>query len=94
MDGVRIIPKTLLQRLWEERLGWDETVPPSISNIWEKWVGEIHEFRKYSIPRRYFPKEANIKTVQLHGFSDVSEMAYAAAIYLRGEDQTGKHIPV
>ena len=85
-----ILPKTLLQRLWEERLGWDETVLPGISNAWERWVGEIHEFRRYLIPRSYFPMEADVKTVQLHGFSDASEIAYAGAVYLRGVDQTGR----
>jgi len=85
-----ILPKTLLQRLWEERLGWDEVVPPAISKIWEKWIGEIEELRRYSIPRSYFPKEADVETVQLHGFSDASEIAYAGAVYLRGVDQAGR----
>ena len=85
-----IFPKTLLQRLWEERLGWDEIAPPAISKIWEKWIGEIQEFLGYSIPRSYFPKEADVETVQLHGFSDALDAAYAGAIYFRGVDRAGR----
>ena len=38
------------------------------------------------IPRYYFPKEVKIVSVQLHGFSDASEEAYARVVYLRSED--------
>ena len=84
-----IVSKVLLQRLWEECIGWDEMVSPGISNVWEKWTKEIGEFQSYSIQRSYFPKEANITTLQLDGFSDASEMAYAGVVYLRGIDMKG-----
>ena len=69
-----IIPKLLLQRLWAECTGWDETVPPAIGEVWERWSKEIGDIQKYSIQRSYFPKEAKIETLQLHGFSDASEL--------------------
>ena len=56
---------------------------------WKKWNNEIGEFRRYSLPRSYFPKEADIADLQLHGFSDASEMAYAGVVYLRGIDRKG-----
>ena len=79
-----ITPKILLQRLWEERLSWDDAIPQAINNVWQKWIGEIDEFRRYSIPRNYFAQRTGIETVQLHGFSDASETAYAGVVYLRG----------
>ena len=84
-----IIPKVLLQRLWGEDLGWDEIVPSAIGDIWEKWSCELGDFQRCSIRRSYFPKDANIITLQLHGFSDASEMAYAGVVYLRGIDSEG-----
>ena len=35
------------------------------------------------VPRYYYPKEVTIKSIQLHGFSDVSESAYFAVVYVR-----------
>ena len=34
------------------------------------------------ISRCYFPKDAAVHSVQLHGFSDASENAYAGVVYL------------
>ena len=79
-----ITPKILLQRLWEERLGWDDAIPQAINNVRQKWIGVIDEFRRYSIPRNYIAQRTGNKTVQLHGFSDASETAYAGVVYLRG----------
>ena len=42
------------------------------------------------IPRCYFPKEVQILSTQLHGFSDTSEAAYAGVVYLRMVDTDGK----
>ena len=72
-----IIPKMLLQRLWEEHLTWDELVPSAIDEVWERWRSESMELRRCLIQRSYFPKEANVTATQLHGFSDASERAYA-----------------
>ena len=84
-----IIPKMLIQRLWEEHLNWDELVSATISTVWEKWISKFTELRQCSISRSYFPKEVNMVTVQLHGFCDASEGAYAGAIYTRGIDTKG-----
>ena len=76
--------KILLQRLWEERKGWDDVVSSTISETWERWNDEIGEFLRYPIPSSYFYKEAHIVDLLLHGFSDASETAYAGVVYLRG----------
>ena len=84
-----IIPKMLIQRPWEENLDWDELVTQNISNTLEKWISTIMELRQCSIPWNYFPLEADVTTVQLHGFCDASERAYAGAAYIRGFDTRG-----
>ena len=50
------------------------------------WVKISNIFR---IPRGYFTGE-RVKTLQFHGFSDASELAYAGVLYLRVEYETGK----
>ena len=75
--------KILLQRIWEERLEWDELVPPVLAEVWERWRSEIPLLQTHLIPRCYFQGNAKPSSVQIHGFSDASESAYAAVVYLR-----------
>ena len=81
-----ILMKVLLQRLWENHLNWDEPVPTHIERSWERWRTELPQLRDHLIARPYFPKSAKIVSVQLHGFCDASEVAYAGVVYLRAID--------
>ena len=67
--------KILFQRLWEERVDWDDPVPPEIEETWERWKGELPVLAKRPIPRCYFPKHVSVAALQLHGFGDASESA-------------------
>ena len=43
--------------------------------------------------RSYFPKNAVIKDIQLHGFCDASEVAYSGVVYIRATDnQNNIHV--
>ncbi len=85
--------KILLQRLWEAGVDWDEPVPPLIQETWERWRLELPSLSRKLISRCYFPKDARIASIQLHGFSDASESAYAGVVYLRMAD-TDKNVHV
>ena len=69
-----ITMKILLQRLWES---------------WRKWRSELSVLSTLGIPWCYFPKEATVCSVQIHGFSDASEAAYAGVVYFRTVDSAG-----
>ena len=77
-----IMVKILLQRLWEVKIGWDDTVPSSIYDVWFQWISEPKMLATKHIPRCHFPQHFQVTTLQLHGFSDASEHAYAGVIYL------------
>ena len=81
--------KILFQRLWERKIDWDDPVPLSIQSTWEKWRCELPQLVEKTIPRCYYPKEVTIVSKQLHGFSNASEEAYAAVVYLRMIDMEG-----
>ncbi len=75
--------KILLQQLWEQKIGWDDPVPSHIQDNWFQWHSELHLLSEKHIPRCYFDKATRISSVELHGFSDASKLAYAAVVYLR-----------
>ena len=81
--------KILLQRLWESKIGWDDMLPPVIHQTWQQWTSELHLLAEKHIPRCYYPKDADVYTVQLHGFCDASEDAYAGVVYFRMQDTHG-----
>ena len=68
--------KILLQRVWELKIGWDDPLPPEIKGTWLQWRTELTLLSDRHIPRCYFPKQSQIESVQLHGFSDAAEEAY------------------
>ena len=80
-----ICMKILLQRLWQG-VDWDDSVPKAVEEDWRCWRSELTYLSTKGIPRCYFPMEAAAHSVQLHGFSDASENAYAGVDYLRVSD--------
>ena len=82
--------KILLQRIWESKIDWDDDVPPMIAEQWLLWRSQLNSLSQKHIPRCYFPKEVQIVSTQLHGFSDASESAYAGVVYLRMMDSDGQ----
>lgn len=81
--------KILLQRLWERKVDWDDSVPEEIEDTWRRWRSELSDLSSKGIPRCYFPKEATVCSIQIHGYSDASENAYAGVVYLRTVDSAG-----
>ena len=84
-----IMAKILLQRLWEQKVGWDESVTQSINEAWLQWRTELTLVTSKGIRRCFFPKSAHINSTQLHGLCDASEVAYAGVVYLRLTDSDG-----
>ena len=81
--------KILLQQLWELKVDWDEPLPPTIHDAWLQWRSELKSLSDKHLPRCYSPKGAHVIAVELHGFCDASEHAYAGVVYLRMMDSDG-----
>ncbi|XP_030758530.1 uncharacterized protein LOC115884169 [Sitophilus oryzae] len=88
LSPVIIIPKVMLQRLWQANLHWDESVPLELHTRWLSFRNELMELANLKIPRHVVC--TRLKIVQLHGFSDSSEQAYGACVYLRTVDVDDK----
>ena len=81
--------KILLQQLWELKVDWDDPLPPEVHEVWLQWRSELKRLTERPIPRCYFPRGAHIVAIELHGFSDASERAYAGVVYLGMMDANG-----
>ncbi|XP_033214076.1 uncharacterized protein LOC117171133 [Belonocnema kinseyi] len=76
-----------MQRLWQLKLDWDESVPNSVFTAWMEFCDQLPVINNVSVERKALINDAI--SVQLHGFCDTSECGYGACIYLRSMDSTG-----
>ena len=72
-------------------LGWDDPLPDALLTQWQRWRTSLNELEKVSVPRCYRPVDfGTVVRREIHAFSDASENAIGAAIYLRQVDSKGK----
>ena len=78
-----ILPmKCLYRELWKEGADWDTQVTAEQSACHRKWREELPLLKEVKLPRCYFSSEKPL-SIQLHGFSDASDQAYAAVVFIR-----------
>ncbi|XP_067027926.1 uncharacterized protein [Acropora muricata] len=76
--------KRIVQELCKGKTEWDEPVPDIIRSQWEKWRSEIHRLAELKIRRCHKPKDfGELKSIELHNFSDASVVGYGQCSYLR-----------
>lgn len=76
-----ITMKMIMQELWKLRIGWDQHIPDNLSKLWQSLISDINILSTLRIPRYVFTDSKH--QYQIIGFSDASEKAYCAAIYLK-----------
>ncbi|XP_075150837.1 uncharacterized protein LOC142224944 [Haematobia irritans] len=85
---VIIRAKILMQQLWLEGIGWDDNLGPESQSTWNRLVFDFPHINSISIPR--WIQCCPTDTLEIHGFSDSSQAAYCACVYLRC--QTNKSV--
>lgn len=79
---ITVRSKLFVQHLWACKKGWDEPISESLHNSWKEIRQELAKVSEISVPRYIFTDTEKVD-VQIHGFSDASTSAYAAALYVR-----------
>ena len=88
---VNLQGKRILQELCRDGVGWDCKVAEAIRPRWERWRSELPALEKLKVPRCHKPnKFGEIKTVELHHFSDASQNGYGECSYPRLTDSNDR----
>jgi len=61
---------------------WDDPLPDTLSKWWSDYRSSYSALRSFELPRHCNDEHTQVTTYSLHGYSDSSEKAYAAALYL------------
>ena len=78
-----LVMKMLQQKLWQLKIGWDDTVPPDLIKLHSKWREQLPLLTQKHLPRCYVRTDSIPRTVELHGFADASAKGQGAVVYLR-----------
>ncbi|KMQ89359.1 gag-pol polyprotein precursor [Lasius niger] len=79
---VTIVGKIFIQQLWKTQVGWDDPLPPSLAGEWVTFDEQLKHVSALSIPR-WICTSPSVSGMELHGFSDASQDALGAVLYLR-----------
>jgi len=78
-----ILPiKRLLQRLCQLNKGWNEAIPSHLQDIRMRWVQALSKLQSISIPW-WFRFRRDDSKLELHCFSNFSDVGYGAVCYIR-----------
>ncbi|XP_065082433.1 uncharacterized protein LOC135704851 [Ochlerotatus camptorhynchus] len=79
--------KLILREVSVLAVDWDDPVPHNIVLKWQYFRDELICLNELRVPR--WISTADAMSVQLHGFSDASDVAYGACLYSRVIHQNG-----
>ncbi|XP_054091244.1 uncharacterized protein LOC128922882 [Zeugodacus cucurbitae] len=81
LSPIIISAKIIMQQIWLDKTDWDESLKPLTLHRWNSFVKEFENINQIEIPRwTHFSPSA---IIEFHGFSDASEKAYAATLFIR-----------
>ena len=70
---------------------WDDAIPSNCLPSVQRWLEELPALEQFSIRRCYKPEKfGEIASIQIHHFSDASELAYGTVSYLRLTSEDGR----
>ncbi|XP_065089199.1 uncharacterized protein LOC135710528 [Ochlerotatus camptorhynchus] len=87
ISPVIVLAKSIMQQLWADGLGWDETLEGELLSRWVTLHQSLVQLNEIRIPRCVMAPGA--QRIEIHGFSDASCTAYGACVYLRCVQENG-----
>ncbi|XP_065085837.1 uncharacterized protein LOC135707865 [Ochlerotatus camptorhynchus] len=87
ISPVIVLAKSIMQQLWADGLGWDETLEGELLSRCVTLHQSLVQLNEIRIPRCVMAPGA--QRIEIHGFSDASCTAYGACVYLRCVQEDG-----
>ena len=90
LQAILIKLKILFQDICKLKMDWDDNIG-DLTSRWNNIVSSLKSMKKIIIDRCYCISEITdpIILTSLHGFSDASEVAYTACIYIKSVKKSG-----
>lgn len=83
--------KIVLQDLCRRKMNWDDAIPSDCLTSVQRWLEELPALEQFSVGPCYKPEKfGEITGIQIHHFSDASELAYGTVSYLRLTSDDGR----
>ncbi|XP_049883593.1 uncharacterized protein LOC126379074 [Pectinophora gossypiella] len=89
LSPTTIKAKLLFQKMWMSKNEWDEPVSAAVVKEWEDIRQDLHNVNKLTIPRWL---NCTTNKLEIHGYCDASEKAYACVLYSRVQSDGGCYI--
>ncbi|XP_051157995.1 uncharacterized protein LOC127279598 [Leptopilina boulardi] len=86
---IMLCPRILLQETWAQNLAWDDEVDENVKFRFLKWVDNLKNLSEVKIPRVIFGDINPDDDISIHTFCDASQIAYAAVVFIRIENESG-----
>ncbi|XP_067206332.1 uncharacterized protein [Linepithema humile] len=84
-----IIAKLLMQELWRTKIDWDESISNELYTLWREYECKLQILSRIEISRKVITYDTT-QGIEIHGFSDASQQAYGACIYVRSISINGQ----
>ncbi|XP_022102427.1 uncharacterized protein LOC110985605 [Acanthaster planci] len=88
---VVLVGKQILQSLCKDQADWDDPLPDPVRSRWEQWRSSLIHLQDLKVSRCFRPEDfGDVKSIEVHHFSDASNTGYAQCSYLRLQDTEGR----
>ena len=87
LGPIIVLLKILFQAVCKSQADWDDPLDSDIEQQWAMLAQDLRQTKAITVERYHFSdlSSSDVNTIQIHGFSDASESAYGAVVYLRVE---------
>lgn len=89
ISPILVRAKIMLQEIWCTKIGWDDPLTSELQRNLLQFRLQLQQLDQLSIPKWIGSIRTNSQ-VKVHGFSDASEVAMAAVIYVRIYQEEGR----